>query len=155
MKFKKELYSTIPTRVKEIVESSRERDVKLKEICELLKYNFYTYDWVGVYITGPSGKDLMLGPYLGEPTRHVSIPFGKGICGQAAEKRQSVVVADVSKEDNYLACSPKTKSEIVVPILKEGVVVAQIDVDSHLLSAFTDEDKSFLEQVAGIMAPLF
>jgi GAF domain-containing protein len=155
MKFKKDLYETVPARVKEIVESSRERDEKLKEICELLKYNFVNYDWVGVYITGPTKKDLLLGPYLGEPTKHVTIPFGKGVCGQAAENKATIIVSDVSKEENYLACSSSTKSEIVVPIIKDEQVVAQIDIDSNILSAFTEDDRSFLEQIAKNMTPLF
>jgi len=155
VKFKEELYRTIPLRVREIAEGEGERDEKLHRICELLKYNFYAYDWVGIYMTGPSRRDLVLGPFLGETTRHVSIPFGKGVCGRAAEQKETIVVADVSKEENYLACSPKVKSEIVVPVMKHGEVVAQIDIDSHTPSAFDDKDKALLEELAGIIAPLF
>ena len=108
----------------------------------------------------PSGNpnvknELILGPYDGEPTEHTRINFGQGICGQAAETKETFLVQDVSQETNYLACSPKVKSEIVVPIFSEGEVVGEIDIDSHSISPFTDEDQMFIEEVAKLIADLF
>ena len=140
-------------RIKEITNSHLERDEKLRSICKLLRENFTHFNWVGFYLA--SGNELVLGPFEGEPTEHVRIPFGKGVCGRAAQTRKTRVVQDVSKETNYLACSPKVKSEIVVPILKNGNFVGELDIDSHMLSAFTEEDRKFLEKVCEIISNLF
>ncbi len=140
-------------RIKEIANSHLERDEKLRSICKLLRENFTHFNWVGFYLA--SGNELVLGPFEGEPTEHVRIPFGKGVCGRAAQTRKTLVVQDVSKETNYLACGPKVKSEIVVPILKNGNFVGELDIDSHMLSAFTEEDRKFLEKVCEIISNLF
>lgn len=140
-------------RIKEITNSHLERDEKLRSICKLLRENFTHFNWVGFYLA--SGNELVLGPFEGEPTEHVRIPFGKGVCGRAAQTRKTLVVQDVSKETNYLACGPKVKSEIVVPILKNGNFVGELDIDSHMLSAFTEEDRKFLEKVCEIISNLF
>ncbi|WP_129410031.1 GAF domain-containing protein [Marinitoga lauensis] len=74
----------------------------------------------------------------------MKIPFGSGICGQAASTKNTFVVQDVTKETNYLSCSEKTKSEIVVPILdNDGNVFGELDIDSHKLEPFTIEDSNF------------
>lgn len=143
-------------RIREIVNSFLERDEKLRSICKLLRENFSHFNWVGFYLVDKAkGDELILGPFEGEPTEHVRIPFGRGICGQAAQTKKTFLVDDVSKETNYLACSPKVKSEIVVPILKGGKLVGELDIDSHKLSAFTEEDRKFLEKVCEILSNLF
>ena len=106
-----------------------------------------TYDWTGIYIL-TSPDTLSLGPYLGAPTDHVTIPVGRGICGRSAQEDATVLVADVSQEGNYLACSLDTRSEIVVPIRVRGAYHAQIDVDSHTLNAFDAADQEALEALA-------
>ena len=127
----------------------------LQKLCELLKCNIPHYDWVGFYLADESKKELTLGPFSGEPTEHTNIPFGKGICGQAADKKETFVIQDVTKETNYLSCSPDVKSEIVVPIFKNDKVIGELDIDSHTISPFTDEDRKFLEQVCNTVAQLF
>jgi GAF domain-containing protein len=109
------------------------------------------FDWTGVYILSRPGT-LTLGPYRGAPTDHVTIPVGRGICGQSAERDETVLVEDVSAEDNYLACSIDTRSEIVVPIRVRGAYRAQIDVDSHDAGAFDEIDRRELEALAERMA---
>ncbi len=133
-------------KVKDILEKKSGKDEKMKEICSLLHNTMDDYDWVGFYLIVEG--ELVLGPYVGEPTEHTSIDIGEGVCGQAAESEETFVVDDVSKEDNYLSCSVKTKSEIVVPIFKEERVVGEIDIDSHQLEAFSEEDERFLEKIA-------
>jgi len=143
-------------RIREIVNSSLERDEKLRSICKLLRENFSHFNWVGFYLVDEvKGDELILGPFEGESTEHVRIPFGRGVCGQAAQTKKTFLVQDVSKETNYLACSPKVKSEIVVPILKDGELVGELDIDSYRLSAFTEEDREFLEKVCEILSNLF
>ncbi len=142
-------------RAREIVNAPGGRNEKLEAICRLLKDNVPYYNWVGFYIADESKRELILGPFAGEPTEHVRISFGKGICGQAAERRETFIVPDVSKEANYLACSPKVQSEIVVPILKNGELVGELDIDSHVLSPFAQEDLRFLEDICELLSKLF
>lgn len=127
----------------------------LLRICELLKQEVYHYDWVGFYILDPEKNELFLGPYSGKPTEHTNIPVGKGICGQVAEKAEAMVVQDVTRVENYLACSLDVQSEIVVPVLKEGRFVAELDIDSHSAAPFTDEDLRFLTGICTMLANYF
>ena len=105
------------------------------------------YNWVGFYFKNGDKDELKLGPYVGEPTDHTIIPFGKGICGQVAVSNQNFVVSDVSAQDNYIACSISVKSEIVVPLFINGENVGQIDIDSETPDPFTEADERFLEFV--------
>jgi len=151
-----ETFEKLLETVKIIVRGSFERDEKLYSICKLLKEKVDHYDWVGFYEVDPKAeRELVLGPYVGDPTEHGRIKFGEGICGQAAEQEMSFVVQDVSRETNYLSCSPDVKSEILAPIFKAGKVVGEIDIDSHRVEPFTDADQTFLEQVAEEVATLF
>ena len=95
---------------------------------------------------------LELGAYVGASTDHTRIPFGKGICGQVAESGEVFVVPDVSAQDNYLACSIETQSEIVVPIYKDGELIGQLDIDSHTKDAFSPADQAKLEAVCRAVA---
>ncbi len=98
------------------------------------------FDWVGFYIMNNETNTLHLGPYIGAATDHVEIPYGKGICGQVAVSGEIYHSSDVSKEDNYIACSIDTKSELVLPIYdKNGTLVAQLDIDSHEKETFTPD----------------
>lgn len=120
---------------------------KMQQICDLLRENVTYYDWVGFYFKNGDKRELKLGPYAGEPTDHTVIPFGKGICGQVAESNQNFVVPDVTAQDNYIACSLTVKSEIVVPLFKNGENIGQIDIDSNTPDPFTEADERFLEFV--------
>ena len=131
------------------------RDEKLQAICQFLNENVAHYNWVGFYFANHENKTLHLGPYVGAPTDHAVIPFGKGICGQVAESNANFVVPDVAAQDNYIACSFTVKSEIVVPLFVNGINIGQIDIDSHVLDPFTEEDERFLEFVNYEVAELF
>jgi GAF domain-containing protein len=145
---KKKLFSTLIHEVSSATRDSEDPDSALQSVCNVLKDNVTYYDWVGFYLTDPDAeRELVLGPFAGSPTEHVRISFGQGICGQAAERRQTFVVPDVAKEQNYLSCSPTVKSEIVLPILREGEVMGELDIDSHTVDAFSEEDRSFLLKV--------
>ncbi|NJB36667.1 GAF domain-containing protein [Croceivirga sp. JEA036] len=120
---------------------------RMQAICELLKANIPHYDWVGFYFKNGDKRELKLGSYAGAPTDHTIIPFGKGICGQVAESNQNFVVPDVQAQDNYIACSITVKSEIVIPLFKNGENIGQIDIDSNTPDPFTAEDECFLEWV--------
>ena len=125
----------------------------LQEVVDLLHHRVEHYSWVGVYLV--EGDDLVLGPWKGpEATEHVRIPVGQGVCGAAAASGETEVVDDVNADPRYLACFPSTRSEIVVPISREGRVVGEIDIDSDQPAAFGDADRDFLERVAELIAHL-
>jgi L-methionine (R)-S-oxide reductase len=110
------------------------------------------YDWVGFYMLDTHDPNvLVLGPYRGAPTEHVRIPVTEGICGAAVAQDGTVIVEDVSRDPRYLACSIETRSEIVVPIRANGKIVGEIDIDSHTLNAFGEDDRSFLESCADVL----
>jgi len=139
--------------IKIIIKSDKKRDEKLEEICKLLKEKILYYNWVGLYLVNPSkDRELILGPFIGEPTEHIRIPSGRGVCGRAAEEGKTIIVQDVSMEENYLACSLKVKAEIVVPIFKNSKLIGEIDIDSHYPSPFREGDKSFLEELSKLIA---
>lgn len=129
-------------------------DQKLLAICKLLEQEVSYYDWVGFYFKNGDKNELKLGPYVGEPTDHTIIPFGKGICGQVAESNENFVVPDVSAQDNYIACSITVKAEIVIPIFVDGKNIGQIDIDSKTADPFTEADERFLEFVCAEVAKL-
>jgi GAF domain-containing protein len=125
----------------------------LQTVVDLLHDRVEHYSWVGLYLV--EGDDLVLGPWKGpEATEHVRIPVGQGVCGAAAASGQTEVVDDVNADPRYLACFPSTRSEIVVPISREGRVIGEIDIDSDQPAAFGGADREFLERVAGLMAYL-
>lgn len=107
------------------------------------------YFWVGFYIV--YGDELILGPFQGPPAC-TRIKFGRGVCGFAWQRAHSVIVDDVDVFPGHIACSSQSRSEIVVPILVEGKVVGEIDIDSTELSTFDDIDKENLGHVAEIIA---
>lgn len=141
--------------VQAILRGRGKREAKLQSICDLLRDGVSHYAWVGFYMADEAELVLRLGPYAGAPTEHVTIPYGSGICGQVAVLPQTFVVQDVTAQQNYLSCSIEVRSEIVVPIFREGAFVAQLDIDSHEVSPFTEEDLRFLEAVCGELAHLW
>ena len=108
------------------------------------------YFWVGFYIV--DGNELVLGPFQGTPAC-TRIKHVRGVCGTAWKEGRSIVVEDVEEFPGHIACSSLSRSEVVVPIFSEGIVVGEIDIDSTELSTFDDMDREYLEKVAEIIAP--
>jgi L-methionine (R)-S-oxide reductase len=138
-----------------LFDSASEPEDILLQTCKLLKENISHYNWVGFYLFDVKSGQLILGPYMGKPTDHITIPIGKGVCGQVAKTKMLKVVQDVNKEDNYISCSINVRSEIVVPILKNGEFVAEIDIDSHSSAPFTKADEDFLTKICEKISLLF
>lgn len=137
--------SDIKKRLSIILESpTHNTESKLQKICQLLDQEIKHFNWTGFYFKNGDKNELKLGPYVGAPTDHIIIPYGKGICGQVAVSNETFEVPDVKEQDNYLSCSIDTKAEIVVPIFKNGENIGQIDIDSHKINPFTTEDKEML-----------
>lgn len=146
----------ILSEVKSIINSGKERNEILKHICVILDREVDVFDWTGFYLASETEERMLeLGPFVGEETDHTRIPYGTGICGQAAETLDTFVVQDVSKADNYLACSIDVKSEIVVPIMKGDEFVGELDIDSHTKDAMTPELKKLCEDVCKELGKLF
>ncbi|MDN3724499.1 GAF domain-containing protein [Aequorivita sp. SDUM287046] len=141
-------FSQLQPKVTTILANKNEPfEKRLKQICELLQSSIGYYDWVGFYFANDAEKTLHLKAFAGKPTDHTVIPFGKGICGQVAVSNKNFVVPDVKAQDNYIACSLTVKSEIVIPLFKDGKNIGQIDIDSHVEDPFSEEDERFLEWV--------
>lgn len=128
-----------------IINSSNTKENKLQAICDYLESEISYYDWVGFYFKNGDKEELKLAQFTGEPTDHVIIPFGKGICGQVAVSNENFVVQNVSEQNNYISCGWKVKSEIVIPIFVNGENIGQIDIDSHTANVFTVKDEELLE----------
>lgn len=123
----------------------------LQDVVKLLNI-VPTYSWAGIYLR--QGNNLVLRAWAGpQATVHTQIPIGKGICGFAAKTGRTEIVSDVSKDPRYLQCFTNTKSEIVVPVLADGKVVGEIDIDGDTLNAYSSVDREFLEAVASKIAP--
>jgi len=125
-------------------------DKKIKKIINFLYENFTHYNWIGIYIV--KNNYLILGPWRGkQATEHTKIPIGKGICGSAAKSGKTELIENVQEDDRYLACFTNTKSEIVVPIKKNEIIIGELDIDSNKPDAFSKDDKEFLEKIADMI----
>jgi L-methionine (R)-S-oxide reductase len=137
--------------IERIAASDASSDHILRRVVDLLHDRIGAYSWIGIYFV--EGDELVLGPWRGpQATEHVRIPVGQGICGAAAATGETEIVDDVNADERYLACFLSTRSEIVVPIVYDRLVVAEIDIDSDTPAAFADADRGFLERVAEVIA---
>ena len=137
--------------IERIAGGDESSDQILRRVVDLLADRVETYSWVGIYFV--EGDELVLGPWQGpEATEHVRIPVGQGVCGAAAASGKTEIVDDVNADERYLSCFLSTRSEIVVPIIYDHLVVAEIDIDSDTPAAFGDSDRELLERVAAVIA---
>lgn len=143
-------YAAIEDEIRRALAATTGADAAMARLITILKTRIPTYTWVGIYRC--EGRELVLGPYLGKPSPHTRIPIGRGICGAAAAAKATIVVDDVNADARYLACSVETQSEIVVPVMRDGVVLAEIDIDSDSRAAFGRNDQDLLEAAAAILA---
>ncbi|MGE5358465.1 MAG: GAF domain-containing protein [Bacteroidales bacterium] len=143
-------YQAIAVEVRSAVAQEADTGRLLERLVALLHGALPDYTWVGVYLV--EGSDLVLGPFVGNPSPHTRIPVGRGICGAAAEQRQTIVVDEVGADERYLACSLETRSEIVVPIMAGDRVVGELDIDSDRPAAFGPADRTLLEEISALVA---
>ena len=143
-------YGTTLKAIETAIAAGADATRAMQIVVRQLKADLPNYTWVGIYLL--YGNELVLGPFEGKPSPHTRIPLGRGICGAAAAEKATIIVDDVSADPRYLACSIETKSEIVTPIMLDGDVLGEIDVDSDQLAAFGADDRTLLEQVAARLA---
>ena len=137
------LHASLFGEIKSVVDSDNDWEDILRFVCQMLRDGVEHFDWVGIYRYDTVSRTLISGPYAGK-----EIPYGKGVCGQVAVSGERLVVPDVRAEENYIACSAEVRSEAVVPVIRAGNAIAQIDVDSNTPDAFSREDIELLEGVA-------
>lgn len=144
---KKERYEQLLPQIKALVEGESDLIANLSNIMAALKYgmNFF---WVGIYFV--KNDELVLGPFQG-PVACVRIKFGKGVCGTSWQNSKAIIVPDVDKFPGHIACNSESKSEIVIPVFKNGKVAAVIDVDSNLLSDFDSTDQIYLQEISRLI----
>jgi L-methionine (R)-S-oxide reductase len=119
---------------------------RVQRIVAKLRESEPTFDWVGVYWV--DGRDLVLGPFEGNPTEHVRIRIPEGVCGSVAASGQTEVVPDVRTRPGHIACDIDTRSEVVAPIIRDGMVLGVLDIDSNTATAFDERDVLAIEAAA-------
>ncbi len=140
---KTEQYQTIIPQIQALLEGETDLVANLANMAGALKEQF-KWLWVGFYLL--KGDELVLGPFQG-PVACTRIRKGRGVCGRAWEQGRTVIVADVLADPGHIACSSLSRSEIVIPIFRDGMVFAVLDVDSEQLNEFDQTDQTFLEQL--------
>lgn len=148
---KAERYATLLPQLSALVEAETDSIANMANIAACLWETFHFW-WVGFYRV--MGEELVLGPFQG-PLACTRIRKGRGVCGTAWAEARTVVVPDVEQFPGHIACSSASRSEIVVPILRDGVVVGVLDVDSEHLATFDETDAQWLEKVAQLIAKDF
>jgi GAF domain-containing protein len=133
-----------------LVEGETDALANLANATSLLAHSLDRINWCGFYLL--RGEDLVLGPFQGKPAC-VRIPVGKGVCGGAAARRQTVVVPDVNRFPGHITCDPASRSEIVVPILEKDLLRGVLDVDSPATGRFDEEDRAGLEKFVAVLIP--
>ncbi len=149
---KEETYEELLPQIHALVRSESDLVANLANVSAALKQSLKHYSWVGFYLV--KDDQLVLGPFQGK-VGCSRIQIGKGVCGTTVERRETIVVPDVLRFPGHIACDPGSRSEIVVPILKGGRVLAVLDVDSNESNSFDDVDRKYLELLAEMLADRF
>lgn len=144
---KAEKYEVLYKQIKELVGYETDKIANMANISSMIHETF-GFLWTGFYRV--VGEELVLGPFQG-PLACSRIKFGKGVCGTAWKEECSLVVPDVEQFPGHIACSSLSRSEIVVPVLSDGVIVAVLDIDSRELSTFDEEDRFWLEKIVSLL----
>ncbi len=144
---KEEKYKTLLPQIEALISGEKDLIANLANISAALKQSF-DFLWVGFYIV--KENELVLGPFQG-PIACTRIAFGKGVCGTAWKEKKTIIVEDVDKFPGHIACSSDSKSEIVVPVLKNEIVAFVLDLDSSKLAAFDKTDKFYLGKVCKLI----
>ncbi|QTD41413.1 GAF domain-containing protein [Sporosarcina sp. Te-1] len=144
----KEKYSQLNKQLDALLSGEKNRYANLSNASALLNVFFDRINWVGFYLM--EDGELVLGPFQGLPAC-IRIPLGKGVCGTAADRKETIVVKDVHAFPGHIACDAASQSEIVVPLLKDGELLGVLDIDSPELDRFSDDDRQGLEAFVTVL----
>lgn len=144
---KEEQYQSLIKQLKALLQGENDHIANMANIAAALKEQFHFW-WVGFYMV--KGNQLVLGPFQG-PVACTRINYGKGVCGTAWQKGETLIVPDVEQFPGHIACSSLSKSEIVVPLFKGENCIGVLDVDSEHLNTFDDVDKRYLEEICRLL----
>jgi len=145
---KESLYQTINEQLSYLLDGEPNVLANLSNASALLKTSFLNTVFAGFYLF--DGNELILGPFQGGVSC-VRIALGKGVCGESAASRQTVIVGDVKTYPNYISCDSSARSEIVVPMVKEGRLLGVLDLDSSLVDDYDELDQKYLEEFVAIL----
>lgn len=146
---KADIYQTTESQILAVLDGENNQVAQMATISCLLAQAFPdTFFWTGFYVVSPDNeKELVVGPYQGT-LGCLRIPFGKGVCGTAAEERKTQIVEDVHAIANHIACDSRTNSEIVIPVFDNAEnLIAVLDIDSEQLNSFDETDQIWLERI--------
>jgi L-methionine (R)-S-oxide reductase len=144
------LYDELNRQVAGIVHGERDMIANMANTASLLFHTLPDVNWSGFYLWKQTDGELVLGPFHGKPAC-VRIAMGRGVCGTAAERRETVLVPDVEAFPGHIACDAASRSEIVIPLVKNGVLLGVMDIDSPNLNRFDETDKQGLERLAATL----
>lgn len=142
---KEEQFNLVVKQLTALIEDEDNMIANLSNASALLNQFLERINWVGFYLWDEEKNELVLGPFQGLPAC-VRIPFGKGVCGTAAEKRETLVVPDVNQFPGHIACDANSQSEIVIPMIKNNQLIGVLDIDSPEVNRFDEIDKKKLEE---------
>ena len=145
---KSELYANLQSQARSLFEGERDFIANAANLASLLYHSLPDLNWAGFYLR--KGDELVLGPFQGQPAC-VRIPLGKGVCGTAAEQRQTILVDNVHDFPGHIACDSASNSEVVVPLVKHEQLLGVLDLDSPSLARFDDDDARGLNELAEIL----
>ena len=148
---KEEKYRSLIPQIKALVEGEKDFIANISNIIAALKFGF-NHLWIGVYFV--KNNELVLGPFQG-PVACTRIAYGKGVCGTAWKENKTIIVADVDQFSGHIACSSESKSEIVIPVIKDNQVAMVLDIDSSELNTFDSTDQHYLEEIGLLISSLF
>lgn len=146
-------YNLLIKQIESLISSNEKQVSILSNVCAILKEELQHF-WIGFYLVDFDINELYLGPFQG-PLACTKIAFGKGVCGSSWRDKKTYIVPNVHEFDGHIACSSKTNSEIVVPIIKNNRVVAVLDIDSEELDTFSDTDRIGLEGICEKLQIIF
>jgi GAF domain-containing protein len=141
------MYSNLASQLRSLVEGERDFIANAANLSSLLYHSLPDLNWAGLYIN--KGDELVLGPFQGKPAC-VRIAMGKGVCGTAAQQRQTILVDNVHEFPGHIACDSESNSEIVLPLVKDGELLGVLDLDSPVLGRFDEQDARGLNELAAI-----
>lgn len=144
---KQDTYQSLLPQIEALTDGETDLIAKMANVAAALHQTFGFW-WTGFYRV--VDDELVLGPFQG-PVACMHIPFGRGVCGTAWQRQETIIVPNVHEFAGHIACSSESKSEIVVPVIRDGKVIAVLDIDSAEYNTFDDTDKTYLEQIIRVI----